>query len=48
MGLELEDQHNNEAEYPVSDDNGDNDNTNGETYVTSDNNVDDNISRNDE
>ena len=32
MGLELEDQHNNETEYPFSDDDGDIDNTNGKTY----------------
>ena len=48
MGLELADQHNNETKYPFSDDNGDIDSTNGETYKTSDNNKADNISRNNE
>ena len=48
MGLELADQHNNETEYLFSDDNGDIESTNGETYETLDNDKADNISRNNE
>jgi len=39
MGLELEDQHNNEAEYAFSDNDEDNDTANEGMYVPSDNNI---------
>ena len=48
VGLELEDQHNNEGDYLFSDDDKDNDSTNKGMYVPSDNNLADNISRNEE
>ena len=43
MGLELEDQYNNEAEYLFSDNGKDNDTTNKGMYVSSDNNIADSM-----
>jgi len=48
IGLELEDQHNTRAEYPFSDEDEDNNSTSKGLYCPSDNNLADNISRNEE
>ena len=50
MGMELQDQHSNEAEYLSSDDgnNKENDLTTEGIYATSNNNIANNISRNEE
>ena len=48
MGLELEDQHRNGVEYPFSNEDKDSRSTNKGLHVPSDNNLADNISRNEE